>query len=83
MTFVDCNLNMQLVTKNKIQIYGYSFFIHKKTFLDLYMDNQLAKSFSTFMAMVNFKQHAQNMEPKCNVQFVDMPSNMTNGFVSL
>ncbi len=40
MTFAGCNFNMQLVTKNKTQIYGYSFFIQKKKFLGLCMDQQ-------------------------------------------
>ncbi len=33
--------------------------------------------------MENFKQHAQSMKQECDVQFVDMSSNMTNSFVSL
>jgi hypothetical protein len=55
----------------------------KKSWVCAWTNNQLAKSFFTFLAMENFKQHAQSMEQKCDVQFVDMSSNMTNSFVSL
>jgi hypothetical protein len=55
----------------------------KNSWVCAWTNNQLAKSFSTFLAMENFKQHAQSMKQECDVQFVDMSSNMTNSFVSL
>jgi hypothetical protein len=87
MTFASYNLDMQLVDTNNTKICEYSSFIHKKSISNLCTDKQSISHFNCSFVFWQWQsltqEHPQNMKLKCEVQIIDMSSNLTNGFVSL
>jgi hypothetical protein len=81
MTFASYNPDMQLVDTNNTKICEYSSFIHKKKISNLCTNKQSNSHFNCSLVLGNdnfsLKEHPQSMELKCDVQIVDMSSNLT------